>query len=162
MSNLQGFIMRRKEKGITNRTEIEQILKEAQVCRLGMVDGKTPYIVPLNFGYRENTLYFHSASSGRKIDILKNNPEVCFEIDIPGKIINSEKACNWGMEFLSIIGEGDVLFLDDEKERVEALNIIMRHYSDKDDWKFNNKMLEKTSVFKVKIDSISAKRSGRA
>ena len=65
--------MRRKEKEIKDKKEIEQIFKEAHVCRLGMVDGKIPYIVPMNFGYRDNILYFHSALSGRKIDILKNN-----------------------------------------------------------------------------------------
>ncbi|MCK5673907.1 MAG: pyridoxamine 5'-phosphate oxidase family protein [Spirochaetales bacterium] len=152
--------MRRKEKEITEKNEIEQIFKEAQVCRLGLFDGKSPYIVPLNFGYKEDTLYFHSAMVGRKIDILKRNPNVCFEIDIPGKTINSEKACNWSMSFVSIIGEGKVRFLDDETDKVDALNIIMKHYSESGKWDFNKKMMEKTLAFKVKIENISAKRSG--
>ena len=151
--------MRRKEKEITNGNEIEQIFKEALVCRLGMFDGKIPYIVPMNFGYRDNTLYFHSALVGRKIDILKKNPDVCFEIDIPGKTITSDKACNWSMVFLSIIGEGSVLFIDNESEKIKALNIIMSHYSDKDNWDFNKKMMGKTLVFKVEIENISVKRS---
>jgi uncharacterized protein len=152
--------MRRKDKEITDKNEIEQIFKNAQVCRLGLFDGKIPYIVPLNFGYKENTLYFHSALEGRKIDILKNNPNVCFEIDIPGKTINSEKACNWGMCFLSIIGEGKVLFLENESDKFTALNIIMEHYSDKSEWDYNKKMLNKTLVFNISIDTISVKKSG--
>ena len=152
--------MRRKEKEITNKKDIEQIITESKVCRLGMFDGKMPYIVPMNFGYRDNILYFHSALSGRKIDILKNNPDVCFEIDIPGKTINSKKACNWSMSFKSIIGEGRVLFINDETEKINAFNIIMSHYSDNDEWDFNKKMVEKTLVFKVDIDNVSAKRSG--
>ncbi len=152
--------MRRKEKEITDKKEIEQIFKEALVCRLGMFDGKMPYVVPLNFGYRDNILYFHSALVGRKVDILKKNPNVCFEIDISGKTIISEKACNWSMSFQSIIGEGKVRFLDDETDKINALNIIMAHYSDEGEWDFNKKMMEKTFVFKVEIDKISVKRSG--
>jgi len=154
--------MRRKEKELTDQYEIDQIFIEAHVCRLGMLDGVKPYIVPLNFGYKDNTIYFHSALVGRKIDILTKNPEVCFEIDIPGKAISSEKACNWSMAFISIIGEGRVIFIKNESEKIEALNIIMSHYSDKDEWNFNKKMVGKTLVFKVKIENISAKRSGTA
>ena len=152
--------MRRKEKEIKDKKEIEQIFKEAHVCRLGMVDGKIPYIVPMNFGYRDNILYFHSALSGRKIDILKNNPDICFEIDIPGDLINSEKACSWSMNYRSLMGEGKVIFISDEDEKADALNIIMGHYSGNTNWDINMKMIKNTSVFKVKIGSVSAKRSG--
>ena len=152
--------MRRKEKEITDRNNIEQTFKEAQVCRLGLFDGKIPYIVPMNFGYRDDILYFHSAVSGRKIDILEKNPVVCFEIDILGEPVTSEKACNWSMTFKSIIGEGRVSFIDDENEKTDALNIIMGHYSEKTNWEFNRKMMDKTLIFKVKVVSISSKRSG--
>jgi len=154
--------MRRKEKEITDKKEIEQIFETAQVCRIAMIDGGKPYIVPMNFGYKDDILYFHSALSGRKIDILNNNPYVCFEIDIPGEVIKSKEACSWSMSFVSIIGEGEVQFLDEVLDKINALNIIMEHYSDSGEWDFNNKMMEKTLVFKVKIDSIFAKRSGEA
>ncbi len=152
--------MHRKEKELTDKKEIEQILKEAQVCRLGLFDDRVPYIVPMNFGYRDNVLYFHSAISGRKIDILEKNPEICFEIDIPGELISSKEACSWSMNYRSIMGEGRVQFIRDNNEKIEALNIIMNHYSGKTNWEFNRKMMDKTLVFKVKIESISSKRSG--
>lgn len=152
--------MRRKEKEIKDPDSIKQIFKDAQVCRLGLIDGKIPYIVPMNFGFRDNILYFHSASAGRKIDILKNNPDVCFETDIHGDLINSEKACNWSMAFVSIIGEGKVQFIDKETDKIDALNIIMEHYSHKGEWDLDKKMMEKTLVFKIIIDKISVKRSG--
>lgn len=143
-----------------HRKDIEQIFKEANVCHLGMFDGKMPYIVPLNFGYKDNILYFHSALSGRKIDILNKNPDVCFEIDISGEPISSDKACNWSIAFRSVMGEGRVSFIDDENKKAEAVNIIMGHYSGNAEWDFNRKMLAKTSVFMVIIDNISTKRSG--
>ena len=152
--------MRRKDKEIKNKKEIEQIFKESHVCRLGMFDGKIPYIVPMNFGYRDNILYFHSALAGRKIDIIKINPDICFEIDIPGETISSEKACSWSMSYRSIIGDGKVVIVSDEDEKAEALNIIMGHYSGNTDWDINRKMLNNTLVFKVLINNMSAKKPG--
>ena len=151
--------MRRKDKEIKDKKDIKQIFKEAHVCRLGMFDGKMPYIVPMNFGYRDNVLYFHSALEGRKIDILKKKTNVCFEIDIPGKVINSKGACSWSMNYRSIIGEGRVEFIKDNSEKMDAFNIIMNQYSESNNWEFSQKMIDKTLVFKVKIDSISSKRS---
>lgn len=154
--------MRRKEKEITDKKDIEQIIKESKVCRLGMFDGKIPYIVPMNFGYRDNILYFHSALSGRKIDILNKNSDVCFEIDIPGEVIKSKEACSWSMNYRSIMGEGTVQFIKDTSEKIDAFNIIMNQHSEKNNWEFKEKMFEKTLIFKVKIETISAKRSGTA
>lgn len=153
--------MRRKEKEITDKKEIEQIFETAQVCRIAMIDGGKPYIVPMNFGYKDDILYFHSALSGRKIDILNNNPDVCFEIDIPGKIIKSKEACSWSMNYRSVIGEGMAEFIKDDSKKRDAFNIIMNQYSESNNWKFGRKM-DNTLVFKVKIDSISVKRSGEA
>ena len=65
--------MRKKNKEITDIDEIEGIIKKATCCRIGLVDGDEPYIVPLNFGYENSTLYFHGASEGRKIDLIKDN-----------------------------------------------------------------------------------------
>jgi uncharacterized protein len=152
--------MRKKEKEIKDTDSLVQIFKEAQVCRLGMFDGELPYIVPMNFGYSDNILYFHSALSGRKIDIIKNNPNVCFELDIQGDLIDSDKACNWSMKYKSIIGSGKVVFIENEKEKINALNIIMDHYSGKGEWDFNIRMMERTLVFRVEIKEISAKQSG--
>lgn len=154
--------MRRKEKEITDKKEIEQIFETAQVCRIAMIDGGKPYIVPMNFGYKDDILYFHSALSGRKIDILNNNPDVCFEIDIPGEVIKSKEACSWSMNYRSVIGEGMVEFIKDDSMKRDAFNIIMNQYSESNNWKFGQKMIDNTLVFKVKIDSISVKRSGEA
>ena len=65
--------MRRKEKEIVEKSEIEAVISKASVCRLGMAEEGMPYVVPLCFGYENNTLYFHSAKEGKKVDILKKN-----------------------------------------------------------------------------------------
>ena len=86
--------MRRTDKEITNRSEIDTILSKATVCRIGLVDNNVAYIVPLNFGYKNNCLYFHSAPIGKKIELITKNNMVCFEVDIDYDIVNTGIPCN--------------------------------------------------------------------
>ena len=77
--------MRRKDREVTDLGAIERIIGDCKVLRLGMVDGRRPYVVPLNFGFDLRggvlELYCHSAPEGRKVEVLRRNPEVCFEMD---------------------------------------------------------------------------------
>ena len=73
--------MRRVEKEIKDKETIDNILKKALICRIGMFDGDFPYIVPMTYGCEEGVLYFHSAREGRKLSIMKDNNKVAFEID---------------------------------------------------------------------------------
>ncbi len=149
--------MRRDDKEISDRNEIDSIIQSAGICRLGLTDGSSPYIVPMNFGYRDNVLHFHSAPAGRKIDILRRNNHVCFEIDIENGIKGAESACSWSIKYESVMGEGIVEFIDDVKEKLDSLNIIMEHYSDKKQWNFDSGVVAGTTVFRVFISSISCK-----
>ena len=151
--------MRRKEKEITEKSEIENVIRKASVCRIGMVNGDVPYVVPLCFGYRDNSIYIHSAAEGMKIDILMNNPNVCFEIDINSKVIENDNGCNWGMHFQSVIGFGKAVFLENIEDKKTGLDIIMSHYSDKT-FQFPEKSLKNTTVIKIEIESMSRKQSG--
>jgi nitroimidazol reductase NimA-like FMN-containing flavoprotein (pyridoxamine 5'-phosphate oxidase superfamily) len=150
--------MRRKEKEITDIADIEKILKESQICRLAMVDGDKPYIVPMNFGYQDNTLFLHSALEGKKIDLIKKNPNICFEVD---QLINLKKAklaCDWGNEYKSVIGWGKAVLQNSLNEKIIGLNIIMAQYSGRE-FEYSDKMLEDTLVIKVLIDRITGKKS---
>lgn len=150
--------MRRKEKEITNRTEIDAIINRAIVCRLAMVDENKPYIVPLNFGYDGKSLFFHCALAGRKLEILKKNDQVCFEMEVDVEIKKGEKACDWSCHFQSIIGSGRAVLLDNPNEIKAALDIIMQHYQS-ETFEYNEKLLGKVTVIKVDIASVSGKRS---
>ena len=68
-----------------NKENIEAIIRKASVCRLGMLDGDTPYIVPLCFGYRDDTLYFHGSMKSRKVRTDPKAPEGLFRIRHPGR-----------------------------------------------------------------------------
>ena len=151
--------MRRKEKAISDPSGIDAVIEKAGVCRLGMVDGNSPYVVPLCFGYQDGVLYFHSALKGLKIDIIGSNPNVCVEFDVDAEPVDADKACDWSMKFKSVIGFGKAVLIDDPDEKRDALSIIMSHYSDQP-FQFPENKLAATAVIKVKIDRMTGKQSG--
>ena len=150
--------MRRKDKEITDRAEMESIIRESTICKLALADNEQPYIVPLCFGYKDNSLYFHSAAEGKKIDILRKNKNVCFEFDVGSEIKKGETACEWGMKYRSVIGFGNASFLEDPDSKQAALDIIMKQYLD-ESFAYSEKILKKTLVIKVEITHMTGKQS---
>jgi nitroimidazol reductase NimA-like FMN-containing flavoprotein (pyridoxamine 5'-phosphate oxidase superfamily) len=155
--------MRRKDREITDTRELLEIIKGNKVCRLGMADDNRPYVVPLNYGFEfegdDLILYFHCADEGKKIDILKMNPEVCFEMDGEHQLTKGKNNCEYGFNFASIIGFGTVNFIEDEAEKVHALQQLMRHQTGEDrDFRFAPPHIKAVTVFKVKTRSFTGKR----
>ena len=70
--------MRRRDREITDREKMLEIVAECDCCRLGLVDNGEAYIVPMNFGFEDAgsalTLYFHCAAEGRKLDLIAPAP----------------------------------------------------------------------------------------
>ena len=152
--------MKRKEKEITDITQIEQIISKATVCRLAMSDNNKPYVVPISFGYENNTLYFHSAHEGKKIDILKKNSQVCFELDIYEEFVPGEIACKGTMKFKSVIGYGKASIINADQQKRQALDFIMKQYSDADEFQYSDKSVADCLIIKVDIESMTGKVSG--
>ncbi len=150
--------MRRREKEITDRTVIETILERARVCRIGLCDRGTPYVVPVCFGYKDGCLYFHSAKAGRKIGILRKNDRVCFEADIDVELLPGDSPCQWSVQYMSVIGFGRASFVDDLQEKAEGLNIIMEHYANRT-FEYPEKALAEVTIIKVRVDTMTGKRS---
>jgi len=151
--------MRKKDKEITDIKEIERIIKKAIRCRIGLVDNGEPYVVPVSFGYEKNALYFHGALEGRKVELIKKNNQICFEIDTDVKVVRSEEPCKWAMKYRSVIGVGRAYILESDEEKCHGLRLIMKHYSG-DEFSFPKPKLDKTLVVKVNIRSITGKQSG--
>jgi uncharacterized protein len=150
--------MRRKEKEITDPAEIESIVCEAPVCRIGLCDRDQPYVVPVCFGYREGCLFFHSAHEGRKIDMLRKNPLVCFEVDVPGGLTGTGPLCDRGIQYRSVIGFGVAEFLVDPEEKRAGLTCIVAHYMDEPAI-FPENAVNSVTVIRVKITSMTGKQS---
>lgn len=155
--------MRRKEKKVTDLHEIQTYMKRASICRLAFSVDNRPYIVPMSFGYDQQNLYFHCAKEGRKLDMLRANPLVCFEIEPDAELVKGEQACNWTMKFISIIGTGKASLIEEEGEKLAALNCIMKQYApDEESFEFSPKAVQAIAIIKVGIEEMSCKKSGYA
>jgi nitroimidazol reductase NimA-like FMN-containing flavoprotein (pyridoxamine 5'-phosphate oxidase superfamily) len=150
--------MRRQEREIRDEAEIQEILEKGLVCRLGLYDGQYPYVVPLNYGYRNGCMYFHCAREGRKIDILKKNGRVCIEVDIDSRVVRGETPCRWTAKYRSVIGFGRARIIDDEREKKAGLDVIMAHYGGSGG-DYDEKSLQRTSLIEVVLESITGKQS---
>ncbi len=148
--------MRRKEREIKDKAEIERIIQEALVCRVALSDGDSPYVFPVCFGFKDGTIYFHSAQEGKKIEILRKNSKVCFEMDIDTKLIEGEKGCEWGIRYSSVIGFGTASFVEDIEEKKKALHVLLAHYSDKS-YEFSEPSLNEVAVIKIRVESMTGK-----
>ncbi len=142
-----------------NRENIEAIIRKANVCRLGMLDGDTPYIVPLCFGYRDNTLYFHGSMKSRKVELIQKHPKVCFEFDILAEPISAPDPCDWDMCYQSVVGFGKASLVEDTDEKRRALEIIVSQYT-KGSHAFTEQKQKATTVIKVDIGSMAGRQSG--
>lgn len=151
--------MRRKEREISNQTIIEEILKQSTICRIALNDGEFPYIVPLNYGYTNHTLYFHCATQGKKLDLIQKNNKVAFEIESGCEIIPHEESCKWTTKYRSIIGLGEIVILSDFEEKKKGLDVIMNH-NGKEKNSYNEKAVNNILVLKLSIQQISAKQAG--
>ena len=166
--------MRKKEREIIDLDEIEGIIQKAKVCRVAFANGHEPYIVPVCFGYeracpgstesprseqsRRGVLYVHGADAGRKLDIMKKNNKVCFEIDEDVVILPGEKACSFAMKYRSVVGIGKAAVLKKDEDKLHGLNVIMKHYAGHE-YDFTKKELDSVLVWKVDIDSLTGKKA---
>ncbi|ABN51460.1 MAG TPA: pyridoxamine 5'-phosphate oxidase family protein [Hungateiclostridium thermocellum] len=152
--------LRRKDREVTEIKELIQIIDQCKVCRIAIQDSAGLYIVPMNFGYAyENNqlvLFFHSAKDGRKVRALKENSDVCFEMDCEHRLITGDTACQYSYSFKSIIGNGKVVFIDDAEEKKAALSALMKHQTGKD-FSFDDKMIDSVLVFKIIVHEFTGK-----
>jgi nitroimidazol reductase NimA-like FMN-containing flavoprotein (pyridoxamine 5'-phosphate oxidase superfamily) len=158
--------MRRSEREVSDIGAVEEIINTADVCRIAFADNNTPYIVTMNFGYTndpEQRLFFHCANEGRKLEMIRKNKFVCFEMDIdheiytrPGK--DGRKGCNWGMKYRSVVGYGNISIITETEAKKTGLDFIMRHYGDENEYVYDEKVRANTTVLRLDITEITGKK----
>lgn len=153
--------MRRKEREVTDRKQIEKVMELCSCCGIGFCDEGKIYIVPVNFGYEYGkdscTIFFHGAQEGRKFELIKEEPEVGFEMDTSYQLKTADVACGYSSYFQSIIGTGRVTVVEDNDEKIYGLNQIMKHVSGKSEWSYEESMLRTVGVFKLEVEEMSCK-----
>lgn len=151
--------MRKAKQEIRGEKILAEILSGTIICRVAMLDGDRPYIIPFNYGYSDGCLFIHSAPEGKKIDLLKQNPEVCFEVEDKMEITKGERACDWSTRYRSVVGYGEVEILSDEASKQQGLEVIMAQHGAPELVEFNSKNLGRMVILKLTISSMTGKQS---
>lgn len=153
--------MTRREQQVTDINEIIEILEKSKVVHVGMIDGDEPYVVPMNYGYiledGKLTIYLHGARRGRKIDAIKTNPKVFYEMCCDITPFEGEVACKYGITYASIMGRGLATLVEDVEEKKKALSILMKTQTGKD-FQFEDKLTTVVSIIKIDTLEFTAKK----
>jgi uncharacterized protein len=153
--------MRRKDRTISDIQEVEEIIRKADACRVAFANGDIPYIVTLNFGYTNlagQKLFFHCANEGKKIEMIRKNNYVCFEMDIDHQLFEGKRGCDWGMKYSSIVGYGNISIITEKEEKITGLNCIMAHYGGVKEYMYDESVLEETTILRLDIREMTGKR----
>ena len=151
--------MRRNDKQIYDESSIQEILKQAIICRIAFHDEEFPYVVPMNYGYHEGALYFHCATAGKKLELIKRNPKVAFEITEKNELIPGQKSCEWTEHYRSIFGTGTMTILEDFTKKLQGLDVLMHHHG-KVKNAYDPKLVDRVVVLKLDILNMTAKQNG--
>ena len=159
--------MRRKDREIRDMDQIMEILSREAVCSVAFHDEPCPYLIPMNYGaVMENgilTLYFHGASEGTKLELLKRNPQVSFSVVSGAEVrVDCEEACRSSCGFESVCGSGraEIAGPEEKKKGLTALmNQIGRPYGKTfDEQAFPDAAVCGITVWKITVDRVTGKR----
>ncbi|MDR1017232.1 MAG: pyridoxamine 5'-phosphate oxidase family protein [Lachnospiraceae bacterium] len=157
--------MRRKDRQVTELSEIKKILDKCKVFRLGInQDNTAPYVVPLNYGYEfqdeKLVIYFHCSTIGKKLDLIQKNPYVGIEMNGDGELEEGKAACSYSYKFSSIMGSGKAEILENQEEKIKAFEIIMKHQTGKDFTDFRDKpsIVDKVGIVRIEVDEYTGKQ----
>ena len=151
----------KREREVTDINEIKEILDKSMIIHVGMVDDGEPYVVPMNYGYTledgELCIYLHGATIGRKLDIIRKNPKVFFEMECDVTPFEGKVACQYGTTYASVMGRGTAVVLESSDEKIDGLTKFMKTQTGKD-FTFDEKMVSIVSVIKIAASDFTAKK----
>jgi len=150
-----------KSFDITDRTELVNIINSVKVCYVGLSDNDMPYVIPFNFGYKNNCIYLHSGKGGRKLSVMKNNNNVCitFSSMHAMNIFNEEVACSYSMKYKSVMVFGIAEFVENYDEKIEGMNVIMQQYTGRN-FEFSKPSIDNVDIIRIDIEKITGKNRG--
>ena len=155
---MQG--MTKRERQVTDLSEIARILETAKVLHLGLAVDNEPYVVPMNYGHTfedgKLTLYLHSALRGKKLDMMRTNPNVFFEIDCDLQPFEGKLPCQYGLVYSSIMGRGKARFVEDVEEKKRAMTHLMKTQTGKD-FSFEDRLVSIVAVIRIDVEEYTAK-----
>jgi nitroimidazol reductase NimA-like FMN-containing flavoprotein (pyridoxamine 5'-phosphate oxidase superfamily) len=152
--------MRQAKKEIREKETIIEMLNICPVGRLGTV-GKDGYprVKPLNFAYHDDKIYFHTAIEGEKIEDIKRDNRVCFEVDLPIAFVKSTGSpCRAHYLYRSVVIKGRAHIVEDASERLFALTRLMKKYQPEGGYgAFPEDTVKITGVVGIDIEEMAGK-----
>lgn len=158
------------DREISDVNDLFAVIGRCDVVHVGMVDkAGMPYVTALNFGFDRRgddlALYLHSAAEGKKIDILKENPNVWFQMDCKNELVAGipGSPCSYSWNYESVMGSGRAEFLTEKAQQEHALNRIIQCVAGSiEQFKFPAQMLERTCVWQIVSSDFTGKRHKKA
>jgi uncharacterized protein len=153
--------MRRSDREISDIKDVEAIINNSDVCRVALANDNIPYVVTMNFGYissPQRLLYFHCAPAGKKLEMIRKNNYVCFEMDTDHQIMKGEKECEWGMKFSSVVGYGRISAVEELEEKLAGMSSIMSHYGAEAPFSYDEKVFSHTVILRLEITEMTGKK----
>ena len=155
---MQG--MTKRERQVTDEKQIMGIMDAGKVLHLGLAVNDEPYVVPMNYGYtHENgkmVIYLHSAVRGKKLDMIRANPKVFFEVDCDRVPFEGKLPCQYGMVYSSVMGKGIARIVEDVEEKKHAMTVLMKTQTGKD-FSFDDKLVSIVAVIRIDVEEYTAK-----
>ncbi len=158
----ESYHMRRSDRAITDRAEIESLLRAGRYATLALVDEACPYVVTLSYGLDSSAdkLYFHVAHEGRKLDIIAREPRACVSVVIDHGYSPGE--CEHPFE--SVVMDGTLRVVTDAQEKAHAIRTLVAQLEADPDgywasrsWDLADRIGGFTALA-FEIESMSAKR----
>ena len=155
---MQGLTKR--ECLVTDPEQIRHILDSGKVLHLGLSVNDEPYVVPMNYGYimeeGKLTLYLHSAVRGKKLDMIRENSKVFFEIDCDRMPFEGRVPCQYGLVYSSVMGRGKATIVEDVEEKKQAMTVLMKTQTGKD-FTFEDRLVSIVAVIRIDVEEFTAK-----
>ncbi len=146
--------MEPRKRSIGDTGLVRDFISGAGTARLGLVSMGEPYVVPVNFVYREGSVFFHCACEGRKHEALSSGERVCVEFDetlgtdVPG-------ADTW---YRSVIAWGEPRFVEDIPGKKRVLEMLCLKYLG-ESRRITDSMAEGTCVVEIPLDTVTGKEN---
>ena len=151
---------------IKSRDKIIQFLNEEQTGRISSIDENGyPQIIPMNFVLINNIVYMHSHIRGEKLNNIKRNSKVGFEVDrnlefLPSYFFDPNDASLADTLYISVVIKGEAVIVSDSTEKALALNALMKKYQPEGKYepmRENMQVLNQVAVIKILPNEMNGK-----
>ena len=158
--------IRYAKRECTDQVRIEEFLAQAKTGFLGLSTKDQPYVVPLNFVWWRDSLYFHGAAEGRKIDMMNENNHVCFTISEEYGTLVSPIPAHTDTAYMSVIMFGRAEEVSDLEEATGAMQAMLDKYvpgyyhsplAKSHVEKYRSSMGSRTAIYRIKPTQLTAK-----